>query len=298
MAAGADFVHQGLRPDIAQWVTPDDSLVIGVRNAQAGVTLAAAARLWVPGSAGGFDPNAPWPISSPISGQFLEGYAGSANTITPSTDRSLGLTAIPLTQGYLVAAAVRATVGSPRHGQCLVSLYLQRGTGGAGTTYQLLGQDYVTAQTGAGWPGGRIVSGSEGKGALYVITVAQPPAGADWTQTVPAFTRWRIKAVSATLTTSAVVATRFPQLEVLSAGGAAIYLPPAPQSQAAGVANGWVWQTGLPVVGQTVGAFQFETLPPEIEIGDGGNIKVATAALQAGDQWSGIALYVEEWIND
>lgn len=269
--------------------------MVGVRNSQAGVTLAAAARLWIPGSAGGLDVNAGWPILSPVSDQVTEGFAGTQTTITPPTDRSLGLTSIPLAKGYLVASAVRATAGAPQRGQCLVSLYLQRGAGGAATTYQLLGQDYVTAQTGVGWPGGRMISGPEGPGKLSVLLGAQPPAGQDMNFTVPTAARWRVRAFGGHFRTSIVVANRLP-VSLITVGGNAIGMTNG-ISQAASIDADFQWIIGLPLI-QQPGAPDQLWLPEEIFLGPGDKIGTRTINLDAGDQWSGIYAYIEEVIQD
>lgn len=272
----ADYLHPGIRPDVALWVTPDDVVVVKVRNSASGVMLQATVGLWSP-----------------------EGnWAGTAAPITPATDRSLGVTTIPLATGYLVSVAVAVTGGAAVRGQCLVSVYLQRGSGGAAVIYRALGQDYVTSQRVVGWPPGTTQEGVSGRGFLRAITLTQPVAGVDWSTTVPTAARWRLRQVNAVLTTSGVVANRSPELQILFPGVVRVFSVNTGNAEPANSAQPWVWEPGFAGIFAQVNGVLWTDLNPDIWLPAGTTIRAVTTNLQVADQWSQIAMTVEEWIED
>jgi len=290
-----DFVHQGLRPDIPFWVTPDDSVVIGVRNSASGVRLTAAARVWSPSTPQGLDSETPWPPVSPIAFAFPEAFAGSAVPITPPTDRSLQLTSLSLAQGYLVGVTVVATGGAPKRGQCLVTISLRRGAAGAATTFQTLAQDYVTSTLGPSWPPGRLIAGIEGPGVIRVIAVATPAVGQNWTQTVPTGARWIIRLIQSVFTSTAPN-NQQPNLQIADATGLNLQIQSPVKVVGAGTTV-FEWFAGGPSLVAQNNVDQL-SLPNPLILVPGAYVRVSTAGILAGDAWTGIQLWVEELIED
>lgn len=119
-----------------------------------------------------------------------------------------------------------------------------------------------------------------------VSLVANPAAGADWSQSVPAGHLWQLLGVTATLTTSAAVANRAVAL-VLGDGTNPFLTIPAPAVQAASLAGvySWAGEGG----GYAVGVRQLAplpglTLPPAWTLGS------STLLVDVGDQWSAVRL--------
>lgn len=259
-------------------VTPDDLLLATVRNSLAGQSLVLSGRLWL------------------LNGQENE----FSHPIVPGTARALQTFSFQLHYGWLPYVAVTAAGPVTRRGMTLVSLKIARAPVIGGFTKWFLAQDYVTSTNAVGWPPGRIMEGVESAGNIAGISVANPAAGADWNTTVPIPARWRIRSVFATLATSAVVATRIPRLSVAGGlGGSHIFPPTA--TQAAGLTVNY---TGAALGAATADAANSQwLLPPDLQVNsfpvaNFAVIAVTTAGLQAADQWSGITLLIEEWLED
>ncbi len=257
------------------WTTPDDILILGVRNRVVGVSVTFTARVWDP-----------------------DGHlAASAVTITPPSDGSVTYYSMPLAYGYLVAAAAVLSAGTVRLGQCLVSLRIGRPPLSNFLTYWYLGQDYLTAQKAVFWPPGRVVDGGTFPGRVYTVIGSAPGAGSDFQFTVPANTRWLIRNVAANLTTSAVAANRTPDLQLTLSGGAPLRLA-GTQVTPANTSQFYYWAPGLPVAGVTNVNQSDQWIPPDLVLNAGTTIGPVTVNMQGGDSWGTPVLWVEEVIED
>lgn len=119
-----------------------------------------------------------------------------------------------------------------------------------------------------------------------VQAVANPAAGADWSQVVPAGHLWRPFSVTCQLLTSAAVANRQAVL-VLGDGTSTYAYLTAPAVQAAGATVIYTWTDVDTFV--ALGARQVAALPV-VDIPPGWTIGVATSLIDVGDQWSAIRL--------
>lgn len=264
-----------LSGQVAEWVTPDDLLIIGVRNSLAGLTLGFNGRGW-----------------------HADGGVAELNLqIIPGSARALQFFSLPLHYGYLTSAAVSVLAGAPNRGQTLVSMQIARPPAATFATKMFLGQDYVTGQSAVLWPGGRTVGGAEGNGLPVSVSVAQPAAGVDWGQLVPTGARWLLRAIKATLATSATVGNRQPAL-LITDGLNNLVQDPSPLTQAASLTQTWNWVPGLPTMGVATLTVQQMALPFPIVLKAGWQVKVSTVNLSGTDQWSAVFLDVEEWIED
>jgi hypothetical protein len=130
---------------------------------------------------------------------------------------------------------------------------------------------------------------------LRVISIPKPGVGADWTATVPATARWRIACLQAQLITSAVAVNRVPHVVLTDGQGHSVYNFPATTNQ---VASSTVQYSA----GTTIVTTQFDNasvlvLPYPVKLLQGWTIGTVTTALDGGDQWSNIFLYVKEWLQ-
>lgn len=131
-------------------------------------------------------------------------------------------------------------------------------------------------------------------GVPRLILVPNPAAGAEWTYTHsgPSWILFRFGV--ATLATSAVVATRGVSLQVSHTGNT-VGLFSAVATQAAGATAKYSF---APVSNTFIaGAFVLVPLPAHILVKDGMSFGSVTDQRDAGDQWSGIALYAEEFTD-
>lgn len=204
--------------------------------------------------------------------------------------------AFQLGEGFLLSLSATCTTTTLR-GDCYVECGISRGFVPPGISTQAFVSDFVTNKQPTVFPGGRVISGPEGIGAPYVQTVANPAAGADWIFTVPVGQRIRIISLQAQLVTSATVANRNTQIGLFSSGGINVMF--------AGAANASIpASTTAQVVGANMGSPStvitttvYCQLPASVTLGGGFRIQTSTVGLQAGDQWSNIALLLESWVE-
>lgn len=260
---------------IGQWVTPDDILIVAVRSALAGVTLGFNARIWNPDT----------------------GVDEITQQILPGSARALQFFSFQLYYGYLVSAALQAVSGTPRRGQILGTIVLARPPAASFLPKMILAQDYVTSQYGPLWPGGRQNLGVEGPGMLYSQSVTQPAAGADWVQAVPTGARWLLHGIYATLVTAVAAGNRQPIL-VFDDGANKLAAQNTALVQAASLTNDWSWDPASPSTGLFANSVNEVDLPFPVPLFAGWRVRPITLNLAAADQWSGIRLLVEEWLED
>lgn len=135
-------------------------------------------------------------------------------------------------------------------------------------------------------------------GEKRVVQIPTPAAGADWSVTVPGGRQWRISAGRAIFTTSAVVASRIPRLTL--SDGTTIYWENS--VQATMVASN-VYRLGFSAGGaqQSTGNANVDSALtlPDLWLPGGHQFMTQTTAIDVGDQWSGLALFISEyWFDD
>lgn len=264
----------GLPPPWPLLVTPDDFLIATVRSSLAGAVLHIAARLWLPNGL----------------------IAPYEQVIRPGSARALQNFSQQLHHGYLVSASVTALSPFPTRGQVLAALQIARPPVATFTPNWFLGQDYLTSMDAVYWPGGRNTPGVEGPGVLQSLAIANPAAGADWSQSVPTAARWLVRGGAATLVTSVAVATRQVAL-VIDDGVNTLFTIEAGTTQLASLTQVY---SLLP--GQTTATLISTQLPiyipPDLRLFAGWRIRTSTGAIQVTDQWSAIRLLIEENLED
>ncbi len=123
------------------------------------------------------------------------------------------------------------------------------------------------------------------------IVVPNPAAGADWVQTVPAGQRWRVMTGNFTLTTSAVVANRFPAI-IFDDGVNQFYATAWDNAIAANTAPR-ISLGPQRYVALNDGNSQSMAYIGNLVIPAGARVRSVTTSMQAGDQWSAITLLIE-----
>lgn len=135
-------------------------------------------------------------------------------------------------------------------------------------------------------------------GEKRVLTIASPAAGADFTVTVPGNRQWRLDAGRAILTTDATVANRLPRLQFTDET-VTWYEASSDAFIAAGLAQVVTFAAGGPEVTPGVAGAPASIALPLMWLPAGTIIRSATVAEDTGDQWSAIAVLIEEvWADD
>lgn len=267
--------------DAAQvlYLTGEDTLLLGVFNSAAGVTVSLTGRFL------------PVPLPGDVQPPRVRVFR---HDLIPATNRTLSTLTRSLGEGWLVDGAVQVTGGNPAHGQCYAIVSLQRGDTGALQVLSALARDYITANQRLGIVNNEFTGMADGAGALISVTGATPAAGAEISETMPTNTRRELIALRFSLVTSVAVANRFPQL-ILDDGANELTRIVVSAAEPASQTNFHSYGQGYPVVTQQTGFLL--PLPVNIRLGSGYRIRTNTISLQAADQYSAPQYLVREWIE-
>lgn len=254
----------------------DDGLRLSVVNVVSGLTIALVAR-------------------------FVDSETGSVQAnrwdLIPSTDGTESTLDIALPAGTLVNVAVRPLGAVVVRGQCYVRVDVIRGAG-ATVTLGTLVAGYVGSYAGRAWPGTPLESPYEGGGWIHAHQFPSPGANTGFFF-VPAGTRWRLISVETFFTTSAVVITRIPFLEILQ-DTLAIAQVRQTLTIDASTTNTYVWGAGLEIDSDSNLRLGNAALPVGLVLASGAsgaNASLHLAARNAAvtDVWGTVTVLVEEW---
>jgi len=272
-AAGALLKLQphGATPPVNAYVTQTQFLQILVFNAIANLTVTVYLQMLLPD--GSISQNA-W-------------------NLTPSTTRSQNGLNVPLAEGFILEVSVLSTPQQALNRTfCKISII--SGSGGGINNSQVLCAGYLNKGTALSYPNGPLISMSDGAGAVVDVTGTTPGAGAEISETVPTGVIWTLKAFSFTLTASAAVANRFPNITVDD--GANIVFA---TGQGSALAASGTFRFSFGDNTQAVGVFNnFVVLgfPSALRLMPGYRIRTSTTNLQAGDQYSAPQYLMQEWL--
>lgn len=214
---------------------------------------------------------------------------------TPNSDRTAATSIIKLARGYVSNIQARIASGSPKRGQVYVIVELVRGTASNAIPLGTLIADYIATGGRVAWPGSPVRSSLDGPGMLRSITGTDPAAGSELSETVPTGARWRLRALRASLVTSAVVANRTVVLFV-DDGATAYWTSASPTTQPASQTVPYT----VGVIGTSVnqqGAIYLDVPYGGLVLPAGHRIRTVTSLLDAGDNWGAPQYQVEEWLE-
>jgi len=208
----------------------------------------------------------------------------AAAGVTPTLSKITNL------EGFLLSMS--AEVASGLAGAVWVNVVIQRGVGTSDVTQGLnLLQGYPSLTDTLSWPQPPPVKSIDNRGLANVVAVANPGAGADYAITVPAGVNWLLRSMRFQLVTAVAVANRFVVVLLQDNLGNTFAQIPAGPVQAASLTFQYTLANGLTV--QSVNNVNITGLPLEARLPGGFQIKTSTAAIQAADQFSGMALELE-----
>lgn len=196
-------------------------------------------------------------------------------------------------EGYMLSMSAELLTGLA--GSVWVNVVVQRGTGTNDATQGLnILQGYPSLTDTLSWPQAPPWKSIDGRALANVVTVGNPAPAADYAITVPAGVNWLLRSIHYQLVTSAAVANRFSVLLLQDNLGNTFAQIPGGPAQAASLTFQYTFANGLQVSSQN--NVQTTGLPTEARLPGGFQIKTLTAAIQAADQYSGMALELETFI--
>lgn len=129
-------------------------------------------------------------------------------------------------------------------------------------------------------------------GVLLFVQGTNPAAGVDPFVSLGLNGWWKVLHVEATLTTSATVADREPQLYAAPDGVNGPVITPGAVTQAASLTQNWTWQRNQGYSAAITGHVVQPLLQDDLWLPPAAKLVMATAAKQAGDDWSELSAWV------
>jgi hypothetical protein len=198
-----------------------------------------------------------------------------------------------LAEGFLLKLSVTATAATIHYGSEFVEVGILRGRPVEGQKQYALISGYVEIGRSLSYPVTHYEPSGDRHGSLAVFASADPAAGVQPTQTVPANELWIVATVKAAYTTDATVANRFPRLEFVRSGNT-IWRSPEHDPQVASTTLSYTWTKGGIYRQAPINSQNANILPDTLLIG-GDIIRTAVTAGAAGDDWTALVGSMEGW---
>lgn len=200
---------------------------------------------------------------------------------------------VPPSEGYLLSAHLFSE--TPERGQLFVKLHARRNVGGTDHALgHLFVQGYISTDDHLGYPQSPTESSLSGRGWLRVITFANPPAGANFSLVVPQGVRWLLRAVYGQLALDPAGAARTVGLSISNPAAAVALAIPVQGTFGPGGGQDFTFAPGLNASsssGSTATA-----IPPDLLLSAGWNVNLVEGVIEPLDQWSQLAIWVEEYV--
>lgn len=217
------------------------------------------------------------------------------SVIAAVTGRTLKTVTLPLVEGWLLSASVMNSSVVPTTAWEYAALAIVRNPGGAGAQYDTICAGYIDQFFGMSYPQSPNQRQTDGLGAIPRYAVGAPAAGVDWSFTMVATARSRIITFSTSLITSAAAGSRFPTL-IIDDGSAILAEIPPVAAQIASLTQVYTWADGVTPQGAVNGVVMLP-LPSNLHLGANFRMRMVTAGIQAGDQWSQVNILAQEWCD-
>lgn len=200
---------------------------------------------------------------------------------------------VPPVEGYILGAQICAQ--SPTRGECFISVMVMRGSPQSlQVAGQLLCQGYTSMINILSYPESTLSGCFDGSGTLKTIYLPNVTGTPVNFQPQP-FSRWSVQNCYFELTTSAAAGNRNVFVALLDPGNVTVGLWPANFAQPPSTSYFYSFSTG----GADTQAGPVVTIagPGQIQLGPTSVIQINAFNLQSGDVFSGLAMYVEEWVG-
>lgn len=200
-----------------------------------------------------------------------------------------------LAEGYLLDVCAFYQNGPGQRASDFIQVMLLRGGSADDNQTTLLVSGYMNGTTVIGWPWSALTDPTDGAGLLTMVNVPSPGAGNEWYYTTPATTRTKIRQIGFHLTTDAVAPFRRVKV-LIFAGTDFLMIAPSTTAQA-GSTNQWYNVGAYPFATPIAGEVDFIPMPPNVVVPQSTQIGTVTDNLDIGDQYAGIWLLTEQWID-
>lgn len=216
-------------------------------------------------------------------------------TITPTSDRVVTAKTIFFGAGFLLSCVASLASGTADRGQCYVRAQVQRGEGGSTVKLHNLVGGYVTDDYSPSFPYGKVEGPLDGQGNFRSILGADPAAGAEVLEAVPAGAVWRILATRFLLVTSVNGVDRLVSFMADDGTNFFFISPPGPVQ----IANKTYNHIASHLGAGSTDIFHVVSImiPPKLVLPAGYRLGTFTSNLEPDDNYGAPRIYVEEWIQ-
>jgi len=228
-------------------------------------------------------------------GQIIP-FEQDINTLVPGTLTTVRLN---LAEGFLLSLAVTPNESSSGDAQMYAIAGFERSVTGGTAFFDVLVAGYAASQRPLAFPGFSSQRPTDGAGAVLDLVGAVPVAGADPTFTLPVWLRMRPQAIVATLTAAVAAANRVPRLALPVFGGFAFFGPNNTQLASQVVTYTWFSNAGPSsnIVDATAANLFQQAAMPEFTLPFLSTLRIFTDGIQAGDQWTALAIHGDAWFE-
>jgi len=289
------FGIDDIAPPSPLYIQRDDKLVLQtMTNRNAGDTVFFNVRLLMAAPDLPGQPDQAPPATPPPGPKLTQTIRTNINTIAVPNAHVLQSLTVNLAEGYLISASATPLNANSRGATYAAMAIARQGAQGLQPFESLFG-DYCTQSVPCSWPGGRTISPAESSGLYLSQAITAPGAGADFSFTVPNFTRIQIISFAGVFTASAAVANRNVEL-IIDDGVNIVWAADVGAAIAAGqVENITATQTNVP--NGVIATIQSAVVPPGNVLTGGFRFRSLTGNIQAGDQWSALFMLIQEWVD-
>lgn len=257
------------------YINQDDNLVIGVWNSSAAVTTV----------------NVQVRVLRPDGSLIYEAFS-CPNVLST---RQVAAVNISQLEGFIVGVVVQSPGPGVVRGQTYVTVKIARGAVGNSLANITLVADYLSTAFQPSWPYGGLRGSTDGPGLAYGTNGGIPLAGADASVSVPTNARWSVLSVKVHLLTDAVAGNRQVSLLCIDSGGTAWEIG-ATTTQGPSLGYDYTWAPGLQF-NATVPTEQCAPMPMGVLLPAGSTLTATMTGRDAGDQFSAVAVALQEWID-
>lgn len=300
------FGFSQISPPSSVYIQRDDILVLQAATQTGGEVVIITIRLLIPSartpgqpSDAGSKTAAGSPMVGPGYIQTIQRQLSLPNAFTSAT------LSVPLAEGYLLSVTATANIAAQRS-LTFARCWINRGNLSfpAPSAAMMLFADSVVKLGAIGWPAGRIIAPSEGPGLPTRFTINNPAAGVDFSGGSNQPGRVRLQSLTALFTAGAGVGNRIISFRFISASAGTFDYQ---VQDTVAVTAGQVIQYSLgPGTSASRGAGAATAgnpicvtlpLPGVCYCSPGFIVSSVTQGILAADQWSGIQLADEEWLD-
>jgi hypothetical protein len=202
---------------------------------------------------------------------------------------------VQVAEGYILSASM--TIGTQLGNRQYVwgCMSLARAPFTDQDAYRTLCQGSLNKFTGMSFPAMPPTRFVDGAGNLSSYTQNNPAAGADFIYSVPGNVRQRLQSLSCTFTASAVAGNRLVNF-IIDDGATVVANIPTGITVVASGMNVFTLGDSLLQTAAFNGASTAAS-PSNLLLRAGWRIRSSTGGILAGDQWSGIQLAMQDWIE-